>query len=90
MSYILLFVLLIISYFIGSIQGSYISSVYIYKDDRVLSDKPFDLSTYSKTMFQMFSGEEADVSIEFDNELVGVVFDRFGTDIPIVKKDKRV
>ena len=29
-----------------------------------------------------------DVSIEFDNELVGVVFDRFGTDIPIVKKDE--
>ena len=38
MSYILLFVLLIVSYFIGSIQGSYISSAYIYKDDRVLSD----------------------------------------------------
>ena len=59
------------------------------EEDRVLSDKPFDLSTYSKTMFQMFGGEETDVSIEFDNELVGVVFDRFGTDIPIVKKDDR-
>lgn len=58
------------------------------ENDRVLSDKPFDLSTYSKTMFQMFSGEETDVSIEFDNELVSVVFDRFGTDIPIIKKDE--
>ena len=58
------------------------------ENDRVLSDKPFDLSAYSKTMFQMFGGEETDVSIEFDNELVGVVFDRFGTDIPIVKKDE--
>ena len=58
------------------------------EEDRILSDKPFDLSTYSKTLFQMFSGEETDVSIEFDNELVGVVFDRFGTDIPIVKKDE--
>lgn len=47
-----------------------------------------ELQHYSKTMFQMFSGEETDVSIEFDNELVGVVFDRFGTDIPIVKKDE--
>ena len=55
---------------------------------RVLSDKPFDISVYTKTMFQMYSGEETDVSIEFDNELVGVVFDRFGTDIPIVKKDE--
>ena len=58
------------------------------EDDRVLSDKPFDLSSYSKTMFQMFGGEETDVSIEFDNDLVGVVFDRFGTDIPIIKKDE--
>lgn len=52
---------------------------------RVLSDKPFDLSGYSKATFQMFGGKETDISIEFDNELVGVVFDRFGTNIPIVK-----
>ena len=58
------------------------------ENERVLSDKPFDLSNYSKTMFQMFSGEETDVSIEFENELVGVVFDRFGTDIPIIKKNE--
>ena len=57
-------------------------------DDRVLSDEPFDLSSYSKTMFQMFGGEETDVSIEFENELVGVVFDRFGTDIHIIKEDE--
>ena len=56
--------------------------------DRVLSDKPFDLSAYSKSMFQMFSGEETDVSIEFENKLVGVVFDRFGSDIPIIKSDE--
>ncbi len=56
-------------------------------ESRVLADKPFDLSAYSKTMFQMFGGEETEVSIEFDNSLVGVVFDRFGTDIPIIKKD---
>ena len=58
------------------------------ENDRVLSDKPFDLSSYSKKMFQMFSGEETDVSIEFENKLVGVVFDRFGTDIPIMKSDE--
>ncbi len=58
------------------------------ESDRVLPDKPFDLSAYSKTMFQMYGGEETEVSIEFANELVGVVFDRFGTDIPILKKDE--
>ena len=56
--------------------------------DRVLDEKPFDLSAYSKTMFQMFGGEEAEVAVEFQNELVGVVFDRFGTDVPIIKKDE--
>ncbi len=63
-------------------------TIELTEDDRVLSSKPFDLSVYSKTMFQMFGGEETDVSVEFDNSLVGVVFDRFGSDIPIVKKDE--
>lgn len=56
-------------------------------NDRALSDKAFDLSTYSKATFGMFGGEETEVSIEFENELVGVVFDRFGVDIPIIKTD---
>lgn len=63
-------------------------AIELTEDARVLPDKAFDLSNYSKAIFQMFGGEEVDVSIEFDNELVGVVFDRFGTDIPIIKKDE--
>lgn len=59
------------------------------EDDRVLAEKPFDLSVYSKTMFQMFNGEETDVSIKFENELVGVIYDRFGADVPIVKSDEK-
>lgn len=58
------------------------------EDARILDDKPFDLSVYAKKMFQMFGGEETDVSIQFENELVGVVYDRFGTDIPIIKSDE--
>ena len=57
-------------------------------ESRILSDTPFDLSSYSKTMFQMYNGDEVDVSIEFENKLVGVVFDRFGADIPIIKSDE--
>lgn len=60
----------------------------ITENNRVLPDKAFDLSSYAKTIFQMFGGEETDVSVEFDNELVGVVYDRFGSDVPIVKKDE--
>ena len=63
-------------------------NITITETPRALSEKPFDLSAYSKTMFQMFGGEETDVSIRFDNALVGVVFDRFGTDVPIVKADE--
>lgn len=61
----------------------------LIEKDRILSDKPFDLSNYSKAMFQMFGGEETEVSVEFENDLVGVVFDRFGSDIPIIKKDEK-
>jgi len=57
------------------------------ESDRILPQKSFDLSEYAKTTFQMFGGEETSVEIQFDNKLVGVVYDRFGTDIPIIRKD---
>lgn len=57
-------------------------------DDRVLSEQPFDLSAYAKTMFQMFGGDEVSVSLKFENELVGVIYDRFGVDVPIIKADE--
>lgn len=60
----------------------------ILEEPRNLPQEDFDLSSYSKTMFQMFGGEETEVSIRFHNALVGVVFDRFGTDIPVVKEDE--
>lgn len=60
----------------------------LIETERVLPEKSFDLSNYSKTMFQMFGGEEADVSIKFHDDLASVVFDKFGTDIPVVKKDE--
>lgn len=63
-------------------------SIEIAEEDRVLSEEPFDLSAYSKTTFAMFGGEETEVSIKFENDLVGVVFDRFGTDVRIVKADE--
>ena len=63
-------------------------SIEITEEDRVLSEEPFDLSAYSKSTFAMFGGEETEVSIKFENDLVGVVFDRFGTDVRIVKADE--
>jgi len=60
-------------------------NISVCDETRVLSEKEFDLSKYTKTMFQMFSGEETDVSMRFSNDLVSVVFDKFGMNIPIIK-----
>lgn len=46
----------------------------------------FDVAQYTKQVFGMFTGNKRNVRIEFDNSLVGVVIDRFGTDIMLVPK----
>lgn len=46
-----------------------------------------DIAVYSKKLFSMFSGAEETVRIEFVNRLIGVVIDRFGKDIIVVKSD---
>lgn len=60
-------------------------SIDVSEEERSEIPKSFDLSAYTKSVFSMFGGEETSVTIEFENKLVGVVFDRFGTDIPIIK-----
>lgn len=47
-----------------------------------------DIAAYTKKLFGMFSGEERNVKLEFDNSLAGVVIDRFGKDIIIVPSDE--
>ena len=37
----------------------------------------------------MFGGDKQYVKMRFKNELIGVVIDRFGTDIPIIKDDDK-
>ena len=63
-------------------------AIAISEDARILPEGEFDLSAYSKAVFSMFNGEETEVTVRFDDKLVGVVFDRFGTDIPIVRTDE--
>jgi len=43
----------------------------------------FNLAAYAKKSFGMFGGEETTVKLAFKDELVGVLIDRFGKDIPI-------
>lgn len=49
--------------------------------------REFNLPKYTKSLFGMFSGEPTAVTLEGRNDLVGVVIDRFGKDIPITPID---
>lgn len=45
--------------------------------------KEFNLAEYAKMSFGMYGGEKTRVKIAFKDEMVGVLLDRFGTDISI-------
>ena len=50
--------------------------------------KQFDMAAYARMNFGMFGGEEVRVNLHFQNEMVGVLLDRFGKDISIYRTDK--
>jgi len=47
----------------------------------------FDMGAYAKKMFGMFGGDEEMVKLVCKNELAGVMIDRFGQDVSIIKED---
>lgn len=49
--------------------------------------KSFNPADYTKKLFGMYSGETFHVTIRGVNSMVGVILDRFGKDIPILKVD---
>lgn len=60
----------------------------IIDTQRTLPENDFDLSSYTKRVFSMFGGQEVSVTIEFEKSLLGVFYDRFGTDITVLKADE--
>ena len=48
--------------------------------------KMFDIAGYTDKSFGMFSGEEETVTLRFEENFCGVIFDRFGTDISVRKE----
>lgn len=50
--------------------------------------KEFKLPSYTKSLFGMFSGIETNVTIQAENDKVGILIDRFGKDIPITPIDE--
>lgn len=66
-----------------------IEDVKILDESREQTDeiKSFDGAEYTKKIFSMYGGEEFEVTMLVNNELVGVIADRFGDDIFIVKEN---
>ena len=57
-------------------------------EESVLSDEAIakidGVAAYTEQAFKMFSGELEDVIIQFSKELIGLVFDKFGEDTPMM------
>lgn len=47
----------------------------------------FNINIYRKQIFSMFGGELQEVEIQFDKEILGDIYDRFGLEIKIKKLD---
>lgn len=54
------------------------------KREIVQALRELDLAQYSKKVFSMYNGETTMVKMRFHNSLVGVVLDRFGTDVMLI------
>lgn len=50
--------------------------------------KKLNMADYTKKNFGMFAGEEEIVKLEVHNRLIGVIVDRFGTDVMIIPTDE--
>lgn len=50
--------------------------------------KNLDMAVYSKKRFSMFDGEEEKVHILCRNDFAGIMIDRFGKDVPLLKTDE--
>lgn len=48
--------------------------------------RKLDVVNYSTNHFGMYSGEKRRVTVQFENSLIGVVLDRFGTELQIIKE----
>lgn len=51
--------------------------------------KAFDLASYCKKTFGMYSGESETISLKLPNQYVGIIIDRFGKDVSIRKINEK-
>ncbi|MXP78699.1 WYL domain-containing protein [Lachnospiraceae bacterium WCA-9-b2] len=62
----------------------------VIRQERVGKERfqDFDLVEFSKKTFSMYGGHDEEVTLQCGNELIGVILDRFGTDVMIVPADE--
>ncbi len=53
--------------------------------DENFKKNDFDLTDYIKKVFGMYGGEDMKVKLRVSDTLIGVMIDRFGKDIPVIK-----
>ncbi|MDR0812931.1 MAG: WYL domain-containing protein [Oscillospiraceae bacterium] len=64
------------------------NSISVLDEPRELTAAPFNTADYAKKVFGMYGGEETDLKLRFENQLAGVVIDRFGKDVSLRSYDE--
>lgn len=49
----------------------------------------FDVAQYCNRTFNMYGGREEMITLQFENHLLGVMMDRFGTEVSVRKRDEQ-
>lgn len=57
------------------------------REGQKLFEDAFNIASYSRKVFGMFSGEEKRVRLECENRFIGVIRDRFGAELMLQKVD---
>lgn len=57
------------------------------REGKQLFQDQFNIASYSRKVFGMFSGEEKTVRLRCENRFIGVILDRFGSDIMVQRLD---
>lgn len=66
----------------------FISSLQIKKREGTECFDDFNMATYTNRIFGMFDGKTEIVKLECINEYAGVIVDRFGKDVNLIRKDE--
>ena len=58
------------------------------REGQRLFQNQFNIASYSRKVFGMFSGDEKNVRLQCENRFIGVIRDRFGADLMVQKLDE--